>query len=171
MNDRAANATIRPATEADLPALVDIYNHYVLHTPITFDVDPYTVESRRPWFDLFAPIGRYRLLVAEVAGRVVGYSSSRPLRDKAAYDTSVEVSVYLHHEHTGRGLGRRLYEALFQSLEGEDIHRLFAGITLPNPTSIALHERLGFVHTGVWRQVGRKAGQYWDVAWMERAIG
>jgi phosphinothricin acetyltransferase len=159
---------IRVAEEGDLPDLVDLYNHYIRETAITFDTEPYTVAARRPWFAGFGKTGRYRLMVAEQDGRVVGYASSTVFRTKAAYDPSVETSIYLAPDLTGNGLGARLYAALFDALRTEDIHRAYAGITLPNAASIAIHERFGFVYTGTFSEAGRKFGRYWDVAWYEK---
>ena len=76
--------TIRPGGERDLPALTEIYNHYIHHTPITFDLEPYTVESRRPWFSHYKPTGRHRLIVMELAGRTIGYASTSQFRTTAA---------------------------------------------------------------------------------------
>jgi phosphinothricin acetyltransferase len=161
---------IRRGEAADLPALTELYNHYVRETAITFDVEPYTPETRRPWFEGFAAHGRHQIWVAEQDGRVVGYACTHRFRPKAAYDTTAETSVYLEPAAVGRGLGRRLYERLFESLAGADLHRLVAGVTLPNPASVALHERLGFTSSGILREVGRKFDRYWDVLWMERAF-
>src|SRR6185503_3237859 len=137
----------------DLPALTDIYNHYIVNTPITFDLHPFTVEARRDWFRQHAG-GRYRLLVAEDGrGRAVGYASSSQFRIKAAYDTTVESSVYCHADVVGRGVGTALYGALFELLKDEDINRIVAGVTLPNAASVALHERCGFRRVGVFSTV------------------
>jgi phosphinothricin acetyltransferase len=164
------DAKIRRGADRDLDALTELYNHYVRETPVTFDVELYTPETRRPWLAGFAATGRHQLFVAEHAGRVVGYACTRPFRYKAAYDTTVETSVYLAPGAEGHGLGGRLYERLLGSLTGADVHRIVAGITLPNPASIALHERTGFSRVGVLREVGRKFGRYWDVLWMERGL-
>jgi phosphinothricin acetyltransferase len=161
---------VRPATRADLAALTEIYNHYVIHTPITFDVEPYSVESRRPWLEQFAASGPYRLLVCEDAQGVAGYASSARFRPKAAYGTSVETSVYLSPSRVGSGLGTLLYRALFECLRGEDLHRAYGGVTLPNAPAVALHRKLGFRSIGVYREVGRKLGRFWDVEWFEKAL-
>ena len=159
---------IRPATTTDLPRLTEIYNYYVINTPVTFDIEPYTVEQRVAWFSQFVPTGRYRLLVAEDDRAVIGYAGTTRFRPKAAYETTVETTIYCAPECTGRGAGRRLYASLFESLHGEDVHRLVAGFTMPNAASAALHQRLGFKLVGVFTEVGRKFGKYWDVCWMER---
>lgn len=161
----------RAARPDDLPRLTEIYNHYVLATPITFDVEPATVEGRRAWFDEHAPTGRHRLLVAEYEGIVLGYASSSRFRSKPAYQTSVELSVYLAPEHTGRGTGSMLYRQLLDELARVDVHRVYAGVCLPNEPSLRLHRGLGFQPIGVYREVGRKFGRYWDVQWFERGVG
>jgi len=162
---------IRAATPEDLPALTDIYNHYIVHTPITFDLQPLTPEERRDWFDEHADSGRHRLLVAEdTDGHLVGYTTSSRWRPKAAYDTTVESSVYCRDGATGRGTGTRLYEALFAAIADQDVHRIVAGATMPNPASIALHERFGFTRVGEFTAVGRKFGRYWNVAWFQRPM-
>jgi phosphinothricin acetyltransferase len=161
---------VRPAREADLASIDEIYNHYVLHTAITFDVEPLTPVQRREWFAGFSERGRYRLFVAELDGGVVGYAASRRFRDKAAYETSVETSVYVAPGLGARGIGSSLYGALMEALGEEDVHRAVAGITLPNPASLALHARFGFRSAGVFDEVGRKFGRFWSVEWLERAL-
>ena len=161
---------IRPATRADLPALTDIYNHYIVHTPITFDIRTLEPHERLDWFDDHATTGRHRILVAVDQGRILGCASSSRWRPKAAYDTTIETSVYCHPDHTRHGIGTQLYEALFAALKDENVHRAVAGITLPNPASVALHERLGFRRVGEFSEVGYKFDRYWNVAWFERAL-
>lgn len=161
---------IRPATRDDLPRLTEIYNHYVVNSPATFDVEPYTVERRMPWFSQFGEAGRHRLLVAEENGIVIGYAGTTRFRPKPAYDTTVETTIYCAADQTRRGLGSLLYAALFEAIANEDIHHMVAGFTLPNTASQALHERFGFKPVGIFREVGRKFGRYWDVAWTERPL-
>jgi phosphinothricin acetyltransferase len=161
---------IRAARAADLPALTEIYNHYVVHTPVTFDLQPLTVDERRAWFDAHAAAGRHRIVVAENDDRLVGYASTSRFRPKAAYETTVEASVYCRSDAVGRGIGRAMYRMLFDEISGEDIHRIVAGVTLPNAASIALHERCGFRTVGTFSANGRKFGRFWDVAWFERPL-
>jgi phosphinothricin acetyltransferase len=165
-----SDVTIRRGQLGDVPALTEIYNHYVVETPITFDIEPYTIEGRRPWLEQFSPDGPHRCFVAEHEGIAVGWGASIPFRRKAAYDSSIETSIYLAAEHTGRGLGTRLYEVLLESLKETALHRALAGITLPNAVSIALHERFGFQPIGTYTEVGFKFGRYWDVAWFEKQL-
>ena len=162
--------TVRPAVEDDLAPLTDIYNHYVLHTAITFDLVPFAPEERRPWFDAHASDGRYRLIVAEDAGEIVGYATTSRWRPKPAYDTTVESTVYCRHDSMSRGIGPLLYRSLFALLEREDVHQIVAGVALPNEPSVRMHERLGFKPVGVFSQVGRKFDRFWDVAWFERPL-
>jgi phosphinothricin acetyltransferase len=159
---------IRPAERGDLPRITEIYNHYVLNTPVTFDVEAFTVERRQAWFAQFSATGRYRLLVAEENGVVMGYAGTTQFRPKAAYETTVETTVYCAPEAVGKGIGTQLYAALFEALKGEDIHRFVAVYALPNAATDALHRRLGFRVVGVFSESGRKFGRYWDVCWMER---
>jgi phosphinothricin acetyltransferase len=169
--DAVAGVEIRRARAEDLPAITRIYNHYVVETAITFDVEPYSVEARQPWFAQFSADGPLQLLVAETGQDIVGYCGTLRFRPKPAYDTSVEVTVYCDPDRVHRGLGGALYTVLFDELRGQDLRRAFAGITLPNDPSIALHERFGFSHIGTFSQAGRKLGRYWDVAWYEKPLG
>ncbi|KAA6221326.1 N-acetyltransferase [Streptomyces albofaciens JCM 4342] len=182
---------VRTATEADLGALTDLYNHYVRETTITFDTEPFTPEQRRPWLLSHPEDGPHRLLVAQErapgerahgeqprggrradrGGRLLGYATSSPFRIKPAYSTSVEISVYCAPQAVGRGVGTLLYKALFEALADEDVHRAYAGIALPNEASVRLHARFGFRHVGTYGEVGRKFGRYWDVAWYEKHLG
>ncbi len=164
-----AEIRIRAAVRADLARLAEIYNYYVVNTPVTFDVEPYTVERREAWFGQFGAAGRYRLLVADGDAGVVGYAGSMRFRPKPGYDTTVETTIYCAPEAVGKGIGNRLYAALFEALRGEDIHRFVAGYAVPNPATTALHERFGFKVVGVFSENGRKFGKYWDVCWTERA--
>ena len=165
-----AEIRIRPAVRDDLQRLTEIYNYYVLTTPVTFDIEPYTLERRLPWFEQFGTEGPYRLLVAEENGSVVGCAGSSRFRPKAAYQTTVETSIYCSQSAIGKGVGTRLYGALFDAIADEDIRRVVAGYTLPNPASAALHRRFGFKIVGVFTEVGRKFDRYWDVAWTERPL-
>ena len=165
-----AGVNVREATEDDLSAINDIYNGYVLEAHYTFDLEPAGMEARREWFSHYHDSGRHRLFVATDGGHVIGFTSSSRFKSRPAYQTSVETSVYVAPASVGKGAGSRLYERLFKSLEGEDVHRAYAGIALPNPGSIALHEKFGFKRAALFTEQGRKFGRYWDVAWYERAM-
>jgi phosphinothricin acetyltransferase len=168
---RQASLTVRTASEDDLGPINDIYNHYVIQAHFTFDVEPISIEARRGWFRDHSVSGRHRVLVALSDDAIVGFASSSRFRPKPAYETSVETSIYLAPDMVARGTGSKLYEQLFKLLDDEDVHRAYAGIALPNPASIALHERFGFKRVAHFTEQGRKFGRYWDVAWYEKPLG
>jgi len=165
----SGTSLVRTALRRDLPALVEIYNHYVAESHCTFDTEPFTEDGRLPWWAQFDG-ARYQCWVAEHNGAVEGYACTAPLKPKPAYGTSVEISVYIAPGRSRAGHGRRLYEALLPALEGHDVHRAYALIALPNDPSIALHERFGFVRVAHLNEVGRKFGRYWDVAWYQLSL-
>ncbi|MEV6169396.1 N-acetyltransferase family protein [Streptomyces sp. NPDC051954] len=172
MSSERTEVQVRPGVERDLEALTDLYNHYVRETPITFDTVAFTAEERRPWLLSHPVDGPYRLMVATSGDsqEILGYATSSPYRAKPAYGTSVEVTVYVAPGTGRRGIGTLLYKALFEALADQDLHRAYAGIAQPNEASTRLHERFGFRHVGTYREVGRKFGRYWDVAWYEKAL-
>lgn len=160
--------TIRAAVPSDMGAVAAIYNHYAATSHVTFDTEPSTVSSWRHHLASLEGAGPYLLLVVDVDGEVVGWAASGPLRAKPAYVHSVETTVYLDPAARGRGLGSTLYRALLADLDRRDVHRAYAAIALPNPSSVALHAACGFRKVGRFAEVGFKHGSYWDVAWYER---
>jgi phosphinothricin acetyltransferase len=168
--NRSPTTQIRHAVQGDLATLTDIYNHYVINTSVTFDLQPFTPEERLLWLDKFQPDSAHQCLVFEVNGQLAGYASSAQLRPKAAYDTSVECSIYLDPVMTGRGYGKPLYNQLLLNLQQHDVHRCYGIITLPNVASARLHEQLGFIEVGRLTEVGRKFGQYWDTLWVQKSL-
>lgn len=159
---------VRNAGADDLAAIVDVYNWYIEHSDATFDVEPATVATKRDWFATFDTCGRHRLVVAEEDGRVCGFAGSLPYRPHPAFDTTVELTIYLHPRCTGRGIGSLLYERLLGDLAGEPIHRMLAAIALPNDASEALHRRFGFVPVGVFDEYATKRGRHISSLWMQR---
>jgi phosphinothricin acetyltransferase len=134
------------------------------------NIEPYTVERRAAWFEQFAQDGRYRLLVAEENGVLVGYSGTTGFRPKAAYDPTVETTIYFAPEAVGQGIGSRLSAALLAAIVNEAIHQIVAGFALPNAATQKLLERFGFRTVGIFRENGRKFGRYWDVCWCQRPL-
>lgn len=163
---------IRFAEEHDVEALTHLYNYYIEHSIATFDLIPHTVEERLIWFHEHRPESRYKLLVAEsnTTGEVVGYASSSRFRSKAAYDTSVETSIYIKPGMTGRGIGTLLYSRLLALLEEEPVHRIYACIAIPNESSLRLHRRFGFISVGLFTEAGYKHGAYRDIQWLEKRV-
>jgi phosphinothricin acetyltransferase len=161
---------VRGPRPEDLAPLVEVYNHYIRETVITFDLEPITVEDRRDWFESFGTTGPHRLFVAEHEGRFAGYAYSGTFRPRRAYDKTVEATIYLAPDAKGKGIGRALYGALFDALAKEDVHRVIAGITLPNEASVGIHTAFGFTCVGVMTECGFKFGKYHDVGWYEKAM-
>jgi phosphinothricin acetyltransferase len=113
---------------------------------------------------------RFPWLVCEIDGLVAGYAYSSPHRDRAAYQWSADVSVYVRSDRHRSGVARALYTTLFEALDLLGYYKVYAGITLPNPPSIGLHKAFGFQEVGVYKGVGFKLGQWQDVAWFERTL-
>lgn len=163
--------TIRKAQDADLPAINDIYNHYVQHTCITFDYDPWTLERRQRWLDkLQQSNGYYHVLVKEGNdGEIDGFAYNSEFREKQAYNVSSEITIYLHPDHRAKGLGSELMAALLAEMAASPVRRAYSVITLPNPASMKLHERFGFQQVGILTDVGYKFEQFHSVAILEKA--
>ena len=170
MRTSSETAIVRHAEPRDAAGLNEIYNHYVVTSAISFELTPTTEAERIAWLAEHPPSGPHRVVVAERRGRVIGFASSSRYREREAYATSIETSVYVADGSTGRGIGTSLYDFLFAALVEEDLHRACAGITMPNPASVALHRRFGFEHVGTFSEQGRKFGRYWDVAWFEKPL-
>jgi phosphinothricin acetyltransferase len=156
---------LRICTPPDAAQICEIYNYYVRETVITFEESPVPeanmaqrisdVTSHLPW------------LVWEADGAIIGYAYAAPWKARAAYRHSVESSVYLAPQVTGRGLGSQLYAALIAELRQRGLHCVIGGAALPNPASVALHEKLGFHKVAQFPEVGFKFGQWVDVAYWE----
>jgi len=161
MTADASPFAIRPARADDAARICVIYNHHVTDTTVTFDETP--LEAREMARRIRAATLPW--LVIEDTGVLAGYARASTWKTRAAYRYTVESSVYVDARFQRRGHGRRIYEALLAALRRRDVHVVLAGIALPNPASIALHERLGFVHAGVMREVGWKFGRWVDVGY------
>ena len=162
---------VEPAAVGDLPAVAAIYGFHVRGSASSFDLEPWTLPRWEQAAAALDPGQGHHLLVARSGGTVLGWAKSGVFRDRAAYASSVEVSVYVDAQAGGRGIGGALYCALFGLLDGAaPLHRAYAGITQPNPASVALHLRHGFSHVGTYSEVGRKFDRWWDVAWYERPL-
>lgn len=163
-----ASPVIRPATERDAAALLAIYRPFVESTAVSFETVSPTVE------EFAARIAKvsagWRWLVAEQGGRCVGYAYASAHRERSAYRWSVEVSAYVGPAHHRQGVGRALYQHLLGDLAETGFCNAYAGITLPNEGSLALHHSVGFESIGVFKSVGRKFGQWHDVAWLHRRL-
>ncbi len=155
---------IRAATAADVPGIVTIANEAIANGFAHFGDRPWTVEEAEA--DLAGAGPRHVWLVADDGG-VIGYCYGRTYKPRGGYDRTVEVAVYVHHEARGRGVGRALYDEFIPRLKARGIRCALAGIALPNPGSVALHEAFGFTPVGVFRRVGWKLGAWRDVGYWE----
>jgi L-amino acid N-acyltransferase YncA len=159
------------AEAAHLEAIARIYGEEVVSSPATFDLDPPDLESwKATLHGCDAQSGRFLLAALDEHGEVLGYAKSGPFRDRAAYATTCETSVYVAVESRGRGAGRALYERLIELLEASPLRLAVGGLTEPNPASTALHEALGFERVGTFEGVGFKFGEPWSVTWYQRSL-
>jgi len=157
---------IRPATREDSEAIARIYNHYILNTVVTFEeqaVSPNEIAGRIER----ASAASLPYLVAEQENRVVGYSYAGSWHERSAYRFSVETTICLDQAHLGRGLGSSLYRALLEGLRQKRLHLAIGGIAIPNPGSIALHEKLGFKKVAHYEEVGFKFDRWIDVGYWQ----
>jgi L-amino acid N-acyltransferase YncA len=160
---------IRAATESDAQAIADIYNYYIKNTVVTFEEQPISKSeileriekvtgSSLPW------------LVAEDGGVVIGYAYAGKWNVRSAYRHTVETTIYLSSSSISKGWGTQLYQALFDILRDKSIHIVIGGITLPNPASIALHEKFGMKKVAHFPEVGYKFGQWLDVGYWQMGL-
>lgn len=161
---------LRDATEADLPALLAIYNHAVAETTAIWNETLVDLANRKAWFDLRQARG-FPILVAEAEGRIAGYASYGDWRPFDGFRQSVEHSVYVEKDFYGRGIGKALMTALIARARAGDIHVMVAAIEAGNQGSIALHQSLGFRLVGTHHEVGKKFGRWLDLTMMELKIG
>lgn len=165
-----APVTIRPATAADAPAIAEIYNRAVTETTATFDLVPRTIEQQRAW--LSDRTGAFAAIVGVDAptARVVAFASLSPYKDRPAYRTTVEDSIYVHHDFGGRGIGRAMLGQLLEVARASGFHAVVARIEASSTASRTLHAGCGFELVGVEREVGRKFNRWLDVAIMQRLL-
>ena len=162
--------TIRLATEEDAEQIRAIYAPFCApDSHVSFEFEVPTVEEIRR--RIAGTLERHPWLVRDDSGVVLGYAYAGAHSARAAYQWSVNVSVYIAEDRRGRGIGRALYTSLFACLRLQGYVNAYAGASLPNPASVGLHEAMGFEPVGVYRQVGFKAGTWHDTIWMQRALG
>jgi phosphinothricin acetyltransferase len=161
---------IRPAAPKDAAALTQIYNHYILNTTATFEETPITAKDMAARIERIAAHNLPWFIAEDSAQTITGYAYAAPWKPRSAYRQSAEVTVYTAPNSGGSGLGTALYSALFSDLKTRDIHMVMGGITLPNPASIALHEKFGLTHMGSFKEVGLKFGNRIDVGYWQARI-
>lgn len=159
---------IRLATLDDAQAIRDIYAPFCESTPVSFETQAPSVEEMRR--RIAKTLESLPWLVRERAGDIIGYAYASQHRERAAYRWSVDVSAYVRDGCRRTGVGRALYTQLFELLRRQGFYTALAGITLPNPGSVGLHESMGFETIGVYRRIGFKCGEWHDVAWYQLAL-
>ena len=161
-------SSIRLATERDAEEIAAIYAPNVTDTIISFELEPPSAEEMRRRIE--GTLERFPWLVCERQGRVLGYAYAGAHGSRAAYQWSVDVSAYVHEGERRTGVGRALYTSLISVLALQGFYNAYAGIALPNPASVGLHEAVGFRPVGVYRGVGYKLGAWHDVGWWHLSL-
>lgn len=164
-----ATLTIRPATEADLPAILAIYNEVIANTTAVYSYVPHTLEMRRQWFDERCAADR-PVIIAERNAEVVGFGSFGPFRDWPAYKYTAEHSLHVRHDVRGHGIGSALLVALVREATSRELRTLVGGIDAANTASIALHTKHGFVECARIRDAGFKFGRWLDLVFMQLVL-
>lgn len=157
---------VREATYTDLPQMLDIYNHVILHTTAVYDYEPHTLEMRQQWFETKQQQG-FPVFVAEENGEIFGFSSIGPFRQWAAYKFSVENSIYVKEGCRGRGIGKELLQPLIDATKRLGMHTIIAGIDATNDSSIQLHKNFGFTEVAHFKQVGYKFDRWLDLKFLQ----
>lgn len=157
---------VRPATEADLPAILAIYNEVIANTTAAYVFEPHTLEMRQQWFaELKA--GGWPVIVAESVGMIVGFGCIGVFRSKPGYKYTGEHTVHVHAEHRGKGIGRLLLSALIEEARRMGLRTLIGGIDSANAASIAFHASFGFVECARIKDVAYKFGRWLDLVFMQ----
>jgi phosphinothricin acetyltransferase len=164
------NYAIRPAGLDDLPAILAIYNHAVLHTTASYDYEPRTLEHRVTWFEDHGRTGLPVFVATDPSGTVVGWSALNRFHDRAGFRFTSENSVYVAEAARGRGVGTLLMPPLIDGAKALGLHAIIAAIDAQNEASIRLHAKFGFEKAGLFRQVGYKFDRWLDVLYMERIV-
>lgn len=159
---------IRTGKLADVSSITDIFNYYIEHSNARFEESPLSLDNRLEWFSQFKPDSRHQIYVAIDNGKLIGFACSQPYRTMAAFDETVEVTVYLAPFIQGKGVGSKLYGKLFCAIQAHGVHRVLSGVALPNEESIALHKRFGFREVGVFNEYAKKNGEYISSMWLEK---
>jgi L-amino acid N-acyltransferase len=169
-SERSPGVTIRPATVADAGAIMEIYNREVTQTTATFDLVPRSLEQQQAW--ITDRSGAFAAIVAvdDESRRVVGFAALSPYKERAAYRTTVEDSIYVHQDVGGRGIGTALLNRLLAVARESGFHAVIARIEAGGDASRALHARCGFELVGIEREVGRKFNRWLSVAVMQKML-
>lgn len=156
---------IRPAREADVPAILEIVNHAILHTTANYDYEPHSLETELQWFH-DKQLNNFPILVADYSDKILGFASYGPFRSRHGYRFTVEHSVYVHPDFTGKKIGSALLEKLIETARFEGYHLMIGGIDASNENSIRFHEKFGFERCGLITEAAFKFGRWLDLQFM-----
>jgi phosphinothricin acetyltransferase len=156
---------IRSVRPEDAEQILEIYSPHVTDTPVSFETEVPTLLEFKKRIEEYT--AKFPWIVAEINGEIAGYAYASTHRSRAAYEWSVECSVYIDKSHQGKKIGTALYAKLFEMIKAQGAVNVYAGITLPNEGSIRLHESMGFFPIGTFKDVGFKLGKWWDVGWWQ----
>lgn len=160
------NIKIRKATSADVPKILDIINYSILHTTANYNYDIQTLEVQQKWFE-DKKANNFPVIVAEVNENVIGFGSYGTFREKIGYQYTIEHSVYIEDEFTGKGIGKLLLSELIQLAKQQGFHVMIGAIDADNKGSIAFHKKFGFVENGIIKEAGFKFGKWLDLLFMQ----
>ncbi|OGL43414.1 MAG: hypothetical protein A2161_05825, partial [Candidatus Schekmanbacteria bacterium RBG_13_48_7] len=159
---------VKPACRHDLERINDIYNHYVVESTCTYQVDPESIETRTEWFQSRSE--KHPVLVAHDLDQVVGWGAISAFKARTAYKNTGEISVYVDHRFLRQGIGIKILEALLAHARKSGLHTLLAAISADQESSIKIHEKLGFKHAGRLAEAGYKFDKWLDVVYMQYLI-
>jgi phosphinothricin acetyltransferase len=157
---------IRPVSQSDVTGILDIYNPFILTSPVTYEEVPLTQDQMRERIQKYTQQFPWLVAMGE-NNEVLGYAYASQHRERAAYRWCTDVSVYVKEGNRGKKIGESLYKELFRILRKQNYHVAYAIISLPNDASIKLHEKLGFTYVGTFHKAGYKLGKWHDVGWWE----
>ena|SRR6476620_5544779 len=157
---------IRIATLNDIPAILEIVNYSILHTTANYNYEIQTIEMQTKWYEE-KRVKNFPVIVADLDGRAIGFGTYGIFREKIGYQFTVEHSVYVADQYTGKGIGKLLLKALIDLAKAQGFHAMIGGIDADNTGSIAFHKKFGFVEKGILNEVGFKFGKWLDLLFME----
>lgn len=160
---------IRKASKADLPGILEIVNHEIQHSASIYDYAERSLEQQTAWFQE-KQNNHYPVWVAETKHQILGFGTYGIFRPKEGYKFCVEHSIYIHHEHQGKGIGKQMMTQLIRSAQEQNIHSMIAGIDASNQGSIDFHKQFGFIETGTLKEVGFKFGKWLDLTFMQLTL-
>jgi phosphinothricin acetyltransferase len=168
LTSQIMSPSIRPATADDLEAINSIYNHYVVHSTCTYQTIPSTAAERERWFSIHGE--RHPVIVVEENGKVIAWGSLSPVHERQAFMNSVEDSIYVHHEHLRRGIGRLILTDLLRLAKEAGHHTILGAISTDQIASVRLHESFGFKQVAHFTEIGWKFDRWLDLVWLQKMV-